>query len=229
MMNEYVEIIITEENHKEASKRLTKLRNSLKGTKLKSRFNVDWETDNYRGQLGEILFENWLDKKLIRYEKDEAYGRPDKYDFLVNDYKLDLKTATRKLPMEELNPDTFKLLVNADQVEEGKHDHYVWCWVRGHDVTEALKAYFMGFYTASAVKHFDSSFNKVRGVRQYEVPVGMVFPMSEFTKILGDSRLYQAVKLEREFKDFVKCKVCCWPKDPKELDNVTGYCRRCQG
>lgn len=57
----------------------------------------------YEGKIGEKAFRSWLDKEGIRYIEDStSYDEADNYDFLINGYKIDVKTRTEDFHIRTL-------------------------------------------------------------------------------------------------------------------------------
>lgn len=70
------------------------------------------------GKIGEKAFRAWLDKEGIPYTEDStSFDKADDYDFLINGYKIDVKTRT-----EDFHIRTLELV---EQVENRSKDIYV--------------------------------------------------------------------------------------------------------
>lgn len=182
------EIDITKEHHKFAKESATKIQEALEGSKLKSRFNSDPYWNRYTGQLGEVIFEEWLLKKKINYDwQFMVLGEPDDYDFLINKKKWDIKTAVRRLPFDRFSPPiNFNLLLNKQQV--GAHaDYYFWIiiWGWGKTPAGAKKAYLVGSKNALSIIDYPIV-EKIEGVETYEIPITDVIPPNIALNIMRD-------------------------------------------
>jgi|SRR5690625_4906739 len=49
------------------------------------------------GKIGEKAFRFWLEREGIPYNEDKtSFKKPDDYDFIINGYRIDVKTRTEK-------------------------------------------------------------------------------------------------------------------------------------
>ena len=97
-----------------------------------------------------MAFEDWLKKNDVSYETDTVFGKSDKYDFLINGVKIDIKTATRLKPMRSLEVD-FDFLIARQQINNGHADIYVQLVVHKEHV------YVIGFIDSFKAKQYDVS------------------------------------------------------------------------
>lgn len=140
---------------KKEAKRLTELeRQSWEGKKLKSRFNTDLITNKFQGYLGELLFSHFLIDRCLTFDWDKSLGKADSSDFLVQGKKIDVKTGLRKKPLNTLNKDTFKLMLNKRQLLEHPNDIYFFILLQGDNPYEAKKAYLVGFVSREKALSF---------------------------------------------------------------------------
>lgn len=127
---------------------------ALEGTTLKSRFNTDLFTNTYQGYLGELIFSHYLIELCIDFTWDKSYGQADESDFLVNGKTIDVKTGLRKLPMKDLNPETFKLLLIERQLTEHPSDLYFFILLEGESPDKATTAWLAGFISLEKAKNW---------------------------------------------------------------------------
>ena len=157
MLTQGITIEITEKDHEYAELITQKLKEELQGKGLTSRFNTNWDENVYLGNLGEILISRWLKKHGISFEwQNDRLGEPDDTDFIINNQKWDVKTALRRLPIEDIDPDNFKLFVNARQLLEHPSDYYLWILVQGPNLKHSCKAVIIGYLALGNITSFEN-------------------------------------------------------------------------
>ncbi len=170
-------------SHLFAQKNANKIIASCKAAGTKSRFNTDIYKNEYLGYLGESIFSQWLDENNIEYKwQRDRFGESDDYDFLINDKKVDVKTNSRRLPIDNLK-DNFQLLLHADQV--GVHAHVCfWICVVGQ-VTIAEVGYLVGCMSSGRAAN-QPIVQKLDGVSARWINRKDVIPPRDFQTVLEE-------------------------------------------
>lgn len=148
----YVKMTISPADIEWAVEKTRILAEGLKDTDLKSRFNTDWESNNICGYLGEAIVAQWLKFHNIEYEwEHDTVGESDRFDFLIQNKKWDVKTNMRHLPVSTIT-DTYQLGVLDAQLDNGHADYYLWVLIEGEDPRTATTAYIIGSKSNEALK-----------------------------------------------------------------------------
>jgi hypothetical protein len=149
----FKELLIKMDFHDYARDKTDKLHDALLDSKLSSRFNSDWDINNYLGALGECLFSEWLSSERIIFRwNNDVFGESDDGDFIINGRKWDVKTAWRKESIDSLK-DNYSLMLCHDQV--GLHaDNYFWIFVQGKDAYTSERAFLVGSLNQFQVRDF---------------------------------------------------------------------------
>lgn len=114
-----VKIKVTEEMKQEASQYSTLSRNYTSRRHDFHKGGPDHASIKMNeGKIGEKAFRTWLDQEGIPYVEDStSFDEADNYDFIINGYKVDVKTRT-----EDFHIRTLELV---EQVQNRPKDIYV--------------------------------------------------------------------------------------------------------
>lgn len=116
----------------------------------------DKQFQNYIGNIGELIFEQYLIQNNIQYEKDGLYlDRGDYFDFKINNKKIDIKTGHFKgddfikLETNSLS-ENYKFLISEKQCNKPV-DFFVHIQID----KELEYAYIMGILPKDKVKDYE--------------------------------------------------------------------------
>lgn len=177
-----IKINITQKEHIKALNRTNNTLIKLNESGLKSRFNTAEFHNKYLGFLGEEIFNDWLLKHNIAFQRRVVLGEADDFDFMISNRTIDVKTNLRRYHMKSLK-DNFRLLILVDQL---KADYYFWVLVNSMNVQEARVAYLIGGLSQLKLSSFPIVESLVAGVvvRSFEVPLVDVIPSTDFIKMI---------------------------------------------
>jgi len=88
---------------------------------------TDYIKDHYLGQLGEIKFHHWLQSKEIihKFVNDLSGFSDNGIDFIINKYKIDVKSAQCSTPINKINHN-YRFFIPAQQLKNhNQTDFYV--------------------------------------------------------------------------------------------------------
>jgi len=138
-----------------------------------SLFNTDEEQNRYYGFLGELAIQKFFSENNIYFITDDVIGKSDKYDILINNKKIDVKTASRKNNIKELFNDNYDFFIAEQQVNNNHADYYV------QVIINKEYAYIIGFIDNKKVKDYPlkKTVNMVNTA--YSIPINELFSMNE--------------------------------------------------
>jgi hypothetical protein len=144
-----------------ADKEILAIKESLRnGTLRASRFQTNQREDVILGHIGELALKDYLKNKDIHFcDSVHVCGASDEYDLLINNTKIDVKTALRVYPLSTIK-DNFKLMIQKDQV--GLHGEVVfWILAHGYNVYQLDQIALVGWLRQDRIKEFPLNNNNV--------------------------------------------------------------------
>lgn len=144
-ISDWIEFDVTEADVRRAEKLAIETRKEARKQQLQPRFQTNALENEIVGLLGEGKFEYLLKELKMPYKKDRPIGRSDKFDILIIDKILNVKTNLNDWHPSR-SPDNYKFLVNKSQFEEDEDvDYYVSMMIYKN------KAWFCGFISRAEV------------------------------------------------------------------------------
>ena len=177
----YVKLPISQEIRKIATQKAKEDIRNANVSGLVSRFQTDELYNKITGNIGELVFENWLQENGINYRMDNCTGRADKFDFKINDKTWDIKTANRNMPIETIRKN-FGFLINREQARK-PYDFYFGILLHGDF------AYLMGFIGKEMLDDYGINEDYDIETQALKIPLSDLIEPSKCFNIMDSSRM----------------------------------------